>query len=225
MQIKNVSGYHLKMIALVTMLIDHIGAVVSWRVLQASYNITASMQMSNHLGNKIIVWFAEHQNFVYTLYEYMRMLGRMAFPLYCFLLVEGFLHTRNVKKYASFSQICTELAADLCVYSNLIFPVLVFISHLPVIVSPRFFGSSVVPVFVLVTNTVPVGSLPQTLPVFVLIKNSRELQSVNKTFPVLRLIVTLSFASNLSSVIVPVFPFELKFLQETSHIFTLPVFT
>lgn len=100
MQIKNVSGYHLKMIALVTMLIDHIGAVVIWRVLQASHRVTASMQMSNHLGDKIIVWFAEHQTFIYTLYEYMRMVGRMAFPLYCFLLVEGFLHTRDVKKYA-----------------------------------------------------------------------------------------------------------------------------
>lgn len=99
-QNKGISGYHLKMIALVTMLIDHIGAVVIWRLLEGTYTIRASTQMSNYVGDKIIVWFFKNQELMYTIYENMRLIGRMAFPLYCFLLVEGFLHTRNVKKYA-----------------------------------------------------------------------------------------------------------------------------
>lgn len=97
---KAFSGYHLKMIALVTMLIDHVAAVVIWRVYAASYRMTGSMQRSEAISDRIIVWTAEHQDLVYTIYENMRLIGRMAFPIYCFLLVEGFLHTRNVKKYA-----------------------------------------------------------------------------------------------------------------------------
>ncbi|MBR4026492.1 MAG: hypothetical protein IKJ01_02890, partial [Lachnospiraceae bacterium] len=94
------SGYHLKMIALVTMLIDHIAAVAIWRLFEASYMLKASTQMSDYWGDKLIVWFAENREMMYTIYENMRLIGRMAFPIYCFLLVEGFLHTRNVPKYA-----------------------------------------------------------------------------------------------------------------------------
>ena len=94
------TGYNLKLIALITMLIDHIAAVVIWRVYVASFHITGSMQISQALDDRLIVWVAENQDIVYTIYELMRYIGRMAFPIYCFLLVEGFLHTRSVAKYA-----------------------------------------------------------------------------------------------------------------------------
>ncbi len=97
---KSLTGYHLKLIALITMLVDHVAAVVIWRVYVASFSITATMQLSESIGDKVIVWVAGNQELVYTIYEWMRYIGRMAFPIYCFLLVEGFLHTRSVAKYA-----------------------------------------------------------------------------------------------------------------------------
>ena len=70
------SSSTLKMIAVVTMLIDHIAAVL--------------------LVKLLIVNGTWELNGVYQL---MRDIGRIAFPIYCFLLVEGFMRTGNVKKY------------------------------------------------------------------------------------------------------------------------------
>lgn len=64
---KSISGSTLKIIAILTMLIDHIGAMFL-------------------IGSE--------------LYTPSRIIGRIAFPIFCFLLVEGFLHTRNITRYA-----------------------------------------------------------------------------------------------------------------------------
>lgn len=68
----------LKWIALITMLIDHIAAtMMPYRnIVQKLTNI-----------NMAIV------------YAVMRGIGRLSFPIFCFCIVEGFVHTRNVKKY------------------------------------------------------------------------------------------------------------------------------
>lgn len=71
---------HLKIIGMVTMLIDHIGAFILLPWIQAGN------------GNDNF----EQWELIYTI---MRSIGRLAFPLFCFLIVEGFIHTRDVKKY------------------------------------------------------------------------------------------------------------------------------
>lgn len=78
------SGSTLKFIAMITMLIDHIGAVVLLRYI---------LDMQGHISS------VEQYNSMVTLYRVMRGIGRIAFPIYCFLLVEGFQKTRNLKKY------------------------------------------------------------------------------------------------------------------------------
>lgn len=74
-----ISGSTIKIIAVVAMLIDHAAAVVLIRYLYSG---------------------RANQESLYDLYGIMRDIGRLGFPIFCFLLVEGYQRTRDVKKYA-----------------------------------------------------------------------------------------------------------------------------
>ncbi len=77
----------LKIIALVTMLIDHIGAAViePGRIFPYENGVPG-------ISYETALWW-------WNIDLPIRMIGRLAFPIYCFLLVEGFVHTSSVKKY------------------------------------------------------------------------------------------------------------------------------
>ena len=82
---KKLSQEGLKLIACVTMLVDHIGAV-----------------FLPGIG--------------------LRIIGRLAFPIYCFLLAEGIIHTRNPKKYGLRllgGAVLAEIPFDLLFYGEL----------------------------------------------------------------------------------------------------------
>ena len=96
MERKGISGSTIKIIAIVTMLIDHIGAAILARYIMISGYM--EIVVSND-ANVINQWLMENGT-LYNIYQIMRMIGRVAFPIFCFLLVEGFLRTRDVKKYA-----------------------------------------------------------------------------------------------------------------------------
>ena len=74
------SGSALKLLAVITMLIDHTAAFL----LSKSHIVLFSL-----LGREI------------DLYSLMRMVGRISFPIFAFLLVEGYLHTSDKKRYGT----------------------------------------------------------------------------------------------------------------------------
>lgn len=85
MEKKGLSQEGLKLIACVTMLLDHIGATLVPLV-----------------G--------------------LRVIGRLAFPIYCFLLAEGAARTRNPKKYAlrlAIGAVLSEIPFDLLFFGGL----------------------------------------------------------------------------------------------------------
>ena len=83
------SVFSLKLIALISMVIDHTGAVLFPHEM----------------------WF--------------RYVGRLAFPIYCFLLTEGFMHTGDMRKYSIrllvFSFV-SEVPFDLALHGKLFYP-------------------------------------------------------------------------------------------------------
>lgn len=82
-----IDAFALKIIAVVTMMIDHIG----------------------------YIFFPQ--------YLLLRIVGRISFPIFAFMIVEGFMHTRDVRRYivrlAAFA-LLSEIPFDLAFFGNLI---------------------------------------------------------------------------------------------------------
>lgn len=76
---KGLSQEGLKLIACITMLIDHCDATL----LHSYIRVASDSQMAA------------------LIYNLLRIPGLIAFPIFAFLLVEGAHHTRNAKKYAA----------------------------------------------------------------------------------------------------------------------------
>ena len=74
------SGSMLKLLAILCMAIDHSAAIL-WPVVDF-------MRLPVDLLGRTV-----------SVYWIMRKIGRLAFPIFCFLIAEGYVHTRNKLKY------------------------------------------------------------------------------------------------------------------------------
>lgn len=78
---KILSNSSLKLIALLSMIIDHIGLFILYYI--PSMNITLFKIFTQRM----------------SIYNICRFIGRLSFPIFSFLIVEGYLHTRNKIRY------------------------------------------------------------------------------------------------------------------------------
>ena len=93
---KGITGSTLKIIAIVIMLIDHIGAIL----LEGIMTKNGLLEIIESGNEELILQFMTDYKTIYMVNMIMRSIGRIAFPIFAFLLIEGFVHTRNVRKYA-----------------------------------------------------------------------------------------------------------------------------
>lgn len=106
---RGIPGSTLKLIAIITMMIDHTGATVLRAILRLS-SVTSQPDL-------LAFWNRA--------YSWSRSIGRIAFPIFCFLIVEGFVHTRSVKRYAwrlFLFALISELPFDIALKGNWYYP-------------------------------------------------------------------------------------------------------
>lgn len=107
---KGWTGNILKWIAIITMLIDHTAvAIIQNGIFQSKTMVVTQEQ-----------WQGLEQ-----LYWIMRYIGRLGFPIFCFLLVEGFYYTRNIKKYIirlGIFALVSEIPFDFALFQNIFYP-------------------------------------------------------------------------------------------------------
>lgn len=118
---KGITGSTLKIIAVITMIIDHIGASVLELTLRdrgllgfVARGLGGIRSLEGVNRVLVISWWV------------MRMIiGRVAFPIFCYLLVEGFLYTKSVRKYAGrlfLFAVISEVPFDLGIFQTAWYP-------------------------------------------------------------------------------------------------------
>lgn len=103
------TGNALKCAGIVTMSVDHLAAVV----LKGFVNRRISLFSEEQLAN------------LDKLYQCMRHIGRTAFPLFVFLLVEGFFHTKDRRGYALrllLFALLSEIPYNLAIFGRIFYP-------------------------------------------------------------------------------------------------------
>lgn len=94
---KGITGSTLKWIAIIAMFIDHAAAIFLENTLVNMQPSTLAFMTAQEQQQ----WMAENPAYlkIFIVDMVLREIGRLGFPIFAFLLVEGVVHTRNVWKY------------------------------------------------------------------------------------------------------------------------------
>lgn len=113
--INGLTGNQLKLIGVMAMLADHIGAVIIQSgILHARDPLMYSMIIATPEGHR---WM--------LIGRVCRFAGRLAFPIFAYLLVEGFAHTRSRLRYAlslGILALAAEVPFNLAIFDSLLHP-------------------------------------------------------------------------------------------------------
>ena len=102
MQKRGLSQESLKLIACIAMLIDHMGEIVLLQCLDETTGAAKGMWLD--------------------VYKACCIVGRLAFPIFCFLLVEGAFYTKNPKRYGIrllIGALLSEIPYDFAFYGSI----------------------------------------------------------------------------------------------------------
>lgn len=97
---KCLTSFHLKVIAIISMLIDHFAYIPFSSILSEAYSVKEGTAAYAEFKQELLLWVAKNETILWTISDVMHWIGRLAFPLFCFLIVQGFIHTRSKAKYA-----------------------------------------------------------------------------------------------------------------------------
>lgn len=118
---RGLSGSTLKIIAMVTMLIDHIGAAVIERGFLLDRLQAEGMRLDFTMIRDNFTSLSPALQEAFMADAVLRLIGRIAFPIFCFLLVEGFIHTRSKARYAGrllVVALLSEIPFDYAIYGG-----------------------------------------------------------------------------------------------------------
>ena len=97
---KCLTSYHLKVIAIISMLIDHFAYIPFASIIGEAHSVAEGNATYGGMKQALLLWAARHESTLWTISDMMHWIGRLAFPLFCFLIVQGFMHTKSKGQYA-----------------------------------------------------------------------------------------------------------------------------
>ncbi len=100
----------LKIFAALTMLIDHAAVTLVYAKMAAYPEYVKLVFSGETIAEEVAATIPAEFLSLYSMYSVMRLVGRIAFPLFAFLLFEGFMHTSNYKRYLLRVGLCALLA-------------------------------------------------------------------------------------------------------------------
>ena len=100
----------LKIFAALTMLIDHAAVTLVYAKMAAYPEYVKLAFSGESITEEMMASIPAEFISLNSIYSVMRLLGRISFPLFAFLLFEGFMHTSNYKRYLLRVGICALLA-------------------------------------------------------------------------------------------------------------------